>query len=432
MPNQRAESTMNVGRARRLATPLRWPRRARQVALCCMMALVVSAWISSASQAASSTVKIGFFVNLTGTDSQYPDGLAGAKAAVRGINARGGINGHKVVLDYCDVQSSVNVAEQCARGFVSSHVAAVVGDNTNYGPQQNAILQAAHIPNIADSGLTAAAQYTSPVEFPIASGFVGQFASGVYYGLKVAKPALKSFAFVGLQIPVVASLEGSVESQVKREGGSWKGFISMPASTTSFAPYVQAAISSGAKVVYLGMSGQQVSEFALAAEAAGAKFHTFVVAIAYTPQTIATLGPNTSFGKNILFGADIPPASATAQYPVLKNFVTDMVAEQKAGDKYAAPTYRSTAQEEVWYAFHAADVIMQMIPGTITSASVLHQLQVAKNVNLGLQPPWTPSAKGPKGYSRVSTWNEYMFKLVNGKLALASPKPFNVESFVAG
>lgn len=410
----------------------RLPRPVWNVGICCVLALVVAAWVADSSKASSTPAKIGFFVNLTGTDTQYPDALAGAKAAVRGINAHGGINGTKVSLDYCDVQSSVNVAEQCAHKFVSDHVVAVVGDNTNYGPQQTTILQSAHIPEIADAALTASSQLSSPIEFPIASGFVGQFASGVYYGMKVAKPALKSFAFVGLQIPVVASLESSVQAEVTKLGGSWKGFISMPASTTSFAPYVEAAEQSGAQVVYLGMSGEQVSEFAQAAEAAGDHFHTFQVAIAYTPQVISTLGPTTAFGKAMLFGADVPPVAATSKFAVLKQYNADMNAEKKSGDKYASATYRATAQLTAWYAFHAADVVMSMIKGRITAASTLQELRKAKNVKLGLQPPWTPSAKGPKGYSRISSWNEYMFKLVNGKLALASPKAFSVKSLVAG
>ena len=46
--------------------------------------------------------------------------------------------------------------------------------------------------------------------------------------------------------------------------------------------------------------------------------------------------------------------------------------------------------------------------------------------------PWTPNASGPTGFGRVNNWNEYMLKLVNGKLALAYPKSFSVESFVTG
>ncbi len=454
MCDQRSESTPHATSAFDQATPSRRRRRLGLLVLPLLSAVLLAACGSSssssstgssgggsasgssttaasgASSASGSPVKLGFFVNLTGTDTQYPDGLAGAKAAVKGINSRGGINGHQVQLDYCDVQSSVNVAEECARKFVSDHVAAVVGDNTNYGPQQTAVLQSASIPEIADSSITAASQYASSIEFPINSGFVGTFASGTYYGLKLANQ--NAFGFVGVQLPVVAALESGVQSTVKKQGGEWKGFIAMPASTTSFAPYAAAASSKGADIVYLAMSGQQSAEFALASESAGYTFHAFVTAIAYTPATLATLGPNTTFGKAMLFGGDVPPPSASTQYPVLKTFQSDMAAEAQSGDKYAGPQYQSVAQEEVWYAFHAAYQVMSLIKGPITAASTLQELLTAKNVQLGLQPPWTPNAPGPKGFGRVNNWNEYMMKLVNGKFALAYPTSFSVESFVTG
>jgi len=455
MCDQRSESTPYATSAFDQATPSRRRRRFGLLVLPLLSAVLLAACGSSssssstssssggsassgssttaasgASSASGSPVKLGFFVNLTGTDTQYPDGLAGAQAAVKGINSRGGINGSKVQLDYCDVQSSVNVAEECARKFVSDHVAAVVADNTNYGPQQTAVLQSANIPEIADSSITAASQYASSIEFPINSGFVGTFASGTYYGLKLASQ--NAFGFVGVQLPVVAALESGVQSTVKKQGGEWKGFIAMPASTTSFAPYAAAASSKGADIVYLAMSGQQSAEFALASESAGYKFHAFVTAIAYTPATLATLGPNTAFGKAMLFGGDVPPPSASAQYPVLKTFQSDMAAEAQTGDKYAGPQYQSVAQEEVWYGFHAAYQVMSLIKGPITAASTLQELMTAKNVQLGLQPPWTPNAPGPKGFGRVNNWNEYMMKLVNGKFALAYPTSFSVESFVTG
>jgi ABC-type branched-subunit amino acid transport system substrate-binding protein len=454
MCDQRSESTPPATSTPERAKPSRRHRKLGLLVLPLLSALLLAACGSSSSSSSStssssgssassgsstsgtsssatgSPVKLGFFVNLTGTDTQYPDGLAGAEAAVRGINARGGINGHQAQLDYCDVQSSVNVAEECARKFVSDHVAAVVGNNTNYGPQQTAVLTSANIPDIADLGITAASQYASPIEFPISSGFVGNFAAGTYYGLKLAN--LNSFGFVGVQLPVVAALEAGVQSTVKKQGGVWNGFIAMPASTTSFAPYAAAAASKKADIVYLAISGQQSAEFALASEAGGYTFHAYSVAIAFTPATIATLGPNTAFGKAMLFGADIPPPSASAQFPVLKQFQSDMTAEAQSGDKYAGPQYRSVAQEEVWYGFHAAYQVMSLIKGPITAASTLHELLTAKDVDLGLQPPWTPSAPGPKGFGRVNNWNEYMMKLVNGKFALAYPTSYSVESFVVG
>ena len=109
-----------------------------------------------------------------------------------------------------------------------------------------------------------------------------------------------------------------------------------------------------------------------------------------------------------------------------------MAAEAQSGDKFAGPQYQSVAQEEVWYGFHAAYQVMTLIKGPITAASTLQELLTAKNIQLGLQPPWTPNAPGPKGFGRVNNWNEYMMKLVNGKFALAYPTSFSVESFVTG
>jgi ABC-type branched-subunit amino acid transport system substrate-binding protein len=439
MPFQRIDGTAQGSLAAVSPARSRSLRVGIVLAAALLLSLLVAAWNSSSSSASvarssasSAPIKIGFFSILTGADELYPDAQAGAKAAVRGINARGGINGHKVVLETCDVQSNVDIAEQCARTFVSDHVVASVGNLDNYGPEETPILQAAKIPIVGDESLDSSTQYNSPVEFPYSSGFVGEFAAGSYYGLKVLKPAQKSYAFVGLQIPVVGALEASVESTVKKQGGTWDGFISMPETTTAFAPYVAAVMAKHPQIVYLGMSGAQGAEFALAAEAAGAKFRIFHTAQAYPPATLASLGPKTAFAKSILFDSDVPAASATSEFPALKTFNSDIAAEYKAGDSYAGPKYRSIAQEEVWYSFHAAFAVAANIKGQITAASMLAELRTAKNLNIGLQSPWTPNASGPKGYTRVSNWQEYMLKESGGTFGLASAKSFSVESFVTG
>lgn len=427
---------MNKVSSRRFWPRGGWPSRAARCGLAAgaVATVIGAAGCGSTSTPASgpsgSPVKIGFPVNLTGTNTQFPDELAGAQAAVRGINARGGIKGHPVVLDWCDVQSSVNVAEACARKFVSDGVIAVTGDNTNYGPQITAILQAANIADVA--GLpTVASQFSSPVEFPRSSGGIGQFDAGAYYGLNIAH--LTSFAFVGVQLPIVASLEASTESTIVKNGGVWKGGVAMPVTTTSFLPYVAAAAAKGADITYLAMSGQQVAEFALAAEGAGYSFHTYVEAVGYTNATLQTLGPTTPFAKAMLFGGDLPPNTATSQFPILKQFNADIAAEANSGDKYAGPSYASPAQLEAWYAVHTVQVVADTVAGSsITTATVLGAFNTAKNVDLGLQPPWTPGAPGPTGFARINSWTEYMEHLVDGNLALVYNMPFSVESLATG
>jgi ABC-type branched-subunit amino acid transport system substrate-binding protein len=384
-----------------------------------------SAPASTSTTASGSPIKLGFLVSTTGTDSQYPDGLAAAKAAVKGIDARGGIDGHSVVLDSCDVQSNVNIAEQCARKFVSDKDFAVVPFITNYGPQVTPILAAARVPMVGDISPDSPVQFNSPYEFLLNAGTEGTFDASVAYG-KIA--GFKTYTGVGVQIPIVAALMGSTQKAVETSGGQWKGFIGMPASVTQFAPYVASAQQKHADLAILAMTGPNVAEVSSAANSAGYAFHTFVTAIAYPPSTISTLQPNSAFAKQILFAADLPPVSATKQFPILKTYESDMNAEQATGDKYAGPDWRSPASEWAWYGIHAVQVIGNMIKGgDVTTTTMLQALRSAKNVKLGLTPAWTPDASGPKGFSRVTNFDEYMEKLQNGQLVLAYNKPFSVE-----
>jgi ABC-type branched-subunit amino acid transport system substrate-binding protein len=401
------------------------------VMLCALVALAVSsASAAASSKPKGSPIKLGFLVSTTGTDSQYPDGLATAKAAVRGINSRGGIDGHVVDLDACNVQSNVNIAEQCARKFVTDGDFAVVPFITNYGPQVTPIIAAAKIPMVGDISPDSPVQFNSPYEFLLNAGTEGTFDASVAYGKLVG---FKTYTGVGVQIPIVAALMGSTQKAVVASGGQWKGFIGMPASVTQFAPYVAAAAQKKADMTILAMTGPNVAEVSAAANSAGYAFHTFVTAIAYPPSTIKTLEPNSAFAKKILFAADLPPVSATKQFPILKTYDADMNAEQATGDQYASDAWRSPASEWAWYGIHAVQVIGNMIKGSaVTKVTMLQALRSAKNVQLGLTQPWTPNASGPKGFSRVTNFNEYMEKLSGGQLVLAYPKSFSVEKVMTG
>lgn len=381
-----------------------------------------------------SPIKIGYPVALTGTDSLYPTALAGERAAVAAINKSGGIHGHKLVLDYCDVKSNVNEAESCTRKLISDGVVAFVGTGDNYGPEQEPIEKAANVPDLGNFTATSPVEFNSPIEFPLTAGATGTFAAAPAYGIGVAKPKLKSFDFVGVQIPIVEALAKSTKASILSHGGTWSGTTFVPESTTTWAPYVAAAAAKHADITILSMAGPQMAEFALAAEAAGDTFQTFYLAEAVPTSLIKTFGPSTKFGKKLIFASYLPPWTATKQYPLLKKFIKDIKAEYAAGTKYAAPSYYSIAMEFSWYAVHAFDLVASKIHGKIDAKSMLHELRRIKTLKLGLTPAWSPNVKGPKGFLHVapSDFHEYMLKIVNGHWALAYPKAIPVESYVAG
>lgn len=403
------------------------------------MVVSASAGVAYASAAAThaankSPIKIGYPVALTGTDSLYPTALAGEKAAVASINKSGGIQGHKVVLDWCDVKSNVNEAESCTRKLISDGVVAFVGTGDNYGPEQEPIEKSAGVPDLGNFTATSPVEFNSPIEFPLTAGATGTFAAAPAYGIGVATPKMKSFDFVGVQIPIVEALAKSTKASIVSHGGSWNGTTFVPESTTTWAPYVAAAAAKHADITILSMAGPQMAEFALAAEAAGDNFRTFYLAEAVPTSLIKTFGPATTFGKKLIFASYLPPWTATKQYPLLSKFLQDMKAEYSSGTKYAAPSYYSIAMEFSWYAVHAFDLVASKIHGTIDAKSMLQELRKVKTLTLGLTPKWSPNVTGPKGFSHVapSDFHEYMLKVVNGNWALAYPKAIPVESYVAG
>lgn len=74
---------------------------------------------AGANPATGSPIKIGFASPETGAVS-FPGGRKGAEAAEEYINKDlGGINGHRLQLEFCDVQNSVQATQACGQKFAS-------------------------------------------------------------------------------------------------------------------------------------------------------------------------------------------------------------------------------------------------------------------------------------------------------------------------
>ena len=134
----------------------------------------------------------------------------------------------------------------------------------------------------------------------------------------------------------------------------------------------------------------------------------------------------------MLFGGDVPRPRLRLSIRCLRRSNRIWQRKRRAATNSPDRNISRLLKKRSGTASHAAYQVMTLIKGPITAASTLQELLTAKNIQLGLQPPWTPNAPGPKGFGRVNNWNEYMMKLVNGKFALAYPTSFSVESFVTG
>jgi ABC-type branched-subunit amino acid transport system substrate-binding protein len=384
---------------------------------------------SSGSSANLGTVKVGTIVPLTGAGPQYPEILAGAEAAVKAFNSSGGVDGHQLQLVSCDDQNNLNQGLACAREMVQDHIIALVGNYGNYGPEETPILVAAGIPEIGEATIYSANQYNSPNEFMLDAGTFTQFVPQVVYAMQTLHSTKLSCAAAA--VAIAAAICDTAKSAADVLSAKWTGTTQIPITATDYAPYVAAANSQGAQFVDIADSAEAVIQYASSAEQTGASFRLALSALSNTTSDLQKLNPSTSFGSHILFGSPVPPVSAAAQYPLLNTFKADMAAEASTGNSNASPSSYSIGQEQEWFAFYAFSQVAKLISGkTLTAATLMAELKVAKNVQLGLIPPWTPNATGPKNFSRVSEPIGFVLGISNGQYSLVSPSAVNLEQFL--
>jgi len=125
---------------------------------------------------------------------------------------------------------------------------------------------------------------------------------------------------------------------------------------------------------------------------------------AATADQLAKLSPDAR--ARILGGDGFPPVSAAKQYPKMNQFVAEMAAAKKSGDKTAQPT---TIGLRPWTAVHIiADLMNQQPKGsTIDAKAVTTALNGAQNIDTGFF-KWTPTASAIALLPRIS--NPYVFQ----------------------
>ena len=84
----------------------------------------------------------------------------GAKAAVKALNKKNGINGSPVTLTICDTKNDPNTAADCGQKAVDGKYLAVVGSQSVQAGKYFPVLQAANIPGVGNNA--ADADVTSP------------------------------------------------------------------------------------------------------------------------------------------------------------------------------------------------------------------------------------------------------------------------------
>ena len=380
---------------------------------------------STAGTAASgSVIKLGIITDV-GTAVNDADEVAAARAAVRGVNSRGGINGHKVDLLFCNGALSPVTDAACVRSMIGAKVMAMVGDEmVAYEQSGDQLFASAGIASVAPVAYSY--DYQDPNSYLLSAGEVflnaGQDIAAVRYGGK-------RVGYVVVNIPTTVPYVAAHKKLLPLLGGTYTGDAEIPEVATDYADPAAALEATKPTVINTDATEAADIEMLKTMSTLGFTGKEVVAADALTLSDFQGLG---SLANKMLIVSAFPPVSAASQFPGLAQYKSDMAAELASGDQTAAgyQTYNRDVALEAYFGVIAIQKIADQAKAT-TAAAFKTAINSATNVDLGgVIPPWTPNKSVSTVVPRASTDGEYISEWDNGTVKLLTPTPIPVAKLV--
>ena len=381
---------------------------------------------ATAAAATGSAINIGVIQPTNTAIYNAGDEVAAVRAAVLGINAEGGINGHKVVVDYCNSQDDPNATAACVRQMISDKVVELASGIDILGPSMVQSLSAAGIP-VVDEDALSLGEMTAATAFPLTGGI--QSAESIEAYVAAQKGFKKILLVANSGNAFETSFEAAISASAKKHGIAYAGVVDFPvAGVSDFSPYAAKIVNSGADIVSIPLSIDQAIPLIQAVRALGSKVAFIINSGAFTNADIAK---NAALVNGLYIVNDVPPVNASTEneFPIIKTFVSQMNAEAATGDSYANLSTQRSFALRVWDVLQGQFQIMKGIKGAITASSYLAALNSAKDVSLdGIIPNWTPSAHltiTGLGATRFSEADYWVLQIEGGQQKLLSSQPIN-------
>ena len=366
----------------------------------------------SASGAAA--IKVGQMVAVGGP-LPFDDLAAAGKAAVEGVNRRGGINGRRLEYHFCNEGNNPNQAVTCARKFVSDGVVAVFGSQSVTGEQQfSSVLRRAGIAGVGDLP-TFTEFINSPTEFLLYQTWTG---TSYIAGIKACVDrGLTRIATPAPAIPSAGPILDAMRKAATKLNAQIVSAPSVSLSQTDWLPVLQKIKDAGANCVDPVMPAAAQLAMMNARKDVGLADLPFTInQTGFSPKQLAALGAT---GNGSVVASAYPVPTATERFPVLERFQEDMKAFSDDGAPYDQEMTRPTAVN-VWFAVQALAKVMADGHVPASRTAILAALRKAKDVDLGLPLAWSPNAPGPAGKARVWTAQSYLNLYRDGHLAPAA------------
>ncbi|MCW2614491.1 MAG: hypothetical protein JWN08_1485 [Frankiales bacterium] len=355
-------------------------------------------------------VRLFTIQQLTAQNQQSrPEAVSAIEAAVKAVNAEGGLAGRPVEVEVCDDKFSAADGANCAREAVSGEFAAVVGSTTAVGDAVYPVLEAAQVPNIGPFAINRG-DFSSEISFPL-FGAGPSGTAGLPYALKEAGAEKIGIAFV--DIPTAAVGLTFIAAGAKGAGIELGNEVPIPLTTTDITAVVSAAArgNSGIGLVtqpvqtasFLRSHGAQGLDIPVAATAAG-------------PVLLEQLG---SAAEPLMLASAYAPLNADV--PGMKQFNADM-------DEYAPDAERSAYAITSWLAVRAVQrIVADQGLEKIDKASLMAAFSQADGLDLGGVVPKfsTKNALTLKGLNRIFTPYIQILDVKDGEPTAVTGKWFN-------
>jgi ABC-type branched-subunit amino acid transport system substrate-binding protein len=281
------------------------------------------------------------------------------------LNAKGGINGHKVDVIGCDDQSDPNVGAKCAEQAVSDHVVALVGEYSLVSNVIWPIITAAGIPSIGPIQYAALDQ-TAPDAWPVNPPVV--FGEAAATGYLAKQKGCKAIADAqgdtgNSKLPEQLNKQVVAAAGVKYVGP----FLLTVTGSLANAPAIAKSIVSKADCANIA-DGENGIALMKAILQLNPNFHFATTSGALPSNWPAEMGSGAS-AVNAVGGL----APDTSSAPGVQAYESEMKAKA-SGDTL------NDFSEQAWASFYAFQQVASTIKGDITAKAVSQALGQASGV----------------------------------------------------
>jgi ABC-type branched-subunit amino acid transport system substrate-binding protein len=325
------------------------------------LALTACGGSSGGGSAAGSKDPIVLFQtnSFSGQVSNKPQTKTAAEAAVREVNAAGGVNGRKLKLVTCDNTGDPNMTNACVKKAKEANAAAFVG-SANYFPATWKLLNQEKIPYLLGNGLVSD-EYKSPVSFPLA----GQ--PGWYYGIAAYLKELgaKHVAQIHCEIAACAYGANLLDEALVKQGMPKTRAVVAPLATTDYSSFAVSAMQGNPDAIIVSGSEATATLQAKAVRQQGYKGTIMSVSACITADAAKSLG---AAGEGIyVVGLT---TEATIKTDQIQQFINDMNAVDPKAKK----------DDVALGAWAGVKLFAKVAEGldTVDASTVLKALQTAK------------------------------------------------------